>query len=299
MIGIIILNFNNYAVTVDCVNSILNFPPKEDYKIILIDNGSKNESVKVLDEKFGSNSNIQIEVLENNIGYARANNYGLKICDKYGINECILSNSDVVFMQGSIDKLVKDIRELDNAIIVGPKIYNPILKMVQHSSRLSRPSILEPLELKRFMPKDPEIDEFSSKEIHDVYLVSGCCFIIDVKKFKSIGCFDENTFLYNEENILGAKIENSEFKVYMDLSIEVKHVHGASSGVRNTFVSVELLKSTLYYWKTYRKLPVAVLYIFFVIYMIKMSMLSFFNNELSVRKIFREGYLYLHSLCRL
>ena len=299
MIGIIILNFNNYAVTIDCVNSILNSPPLEDYKIILIDNGSKNESVKVLTEKYASNSNIIIKELEDNIGYAKANNYGIQICDKYNINECILSNSDVVFLQGSIDGLVRDIRELNNAIIVGPKIYNPILKVVQHSSRLCKPSIFEPLELKRFMPQCYEIDEVSSRGIHEVYLVSGCCFIIDVKKFKSIGCFDENTFLYNEENILGAKIENSDFKVYMDLSVEVEHVHGASSGVRNTFVCIELLKSTLYYWKIYRKMSKATLYIFFMIYIIKMSVLSVINTGLSVKEIFRSGYTYLRLLCRL
>ena len=52
MIGIVVLNYNNYIKTMECVDSILK-NVKINYRIYLIDNNSPNESFKKLKDRYG------------------------------------------------------------------------------------------------------------------------------------------------------------------------------------------------------------------------------------------------------
>ena len=53
MIGIIILTYNNWEETKRCIESIVNFPPEEDYHIYCIDNGSSVRSPFDFEKQYG------------------------------------------------------------------------------------------------------------------------------------------------------------------------------------------------------------------------------------------------------
>ena len=65
-IAIIIINYNKYEKTIECIETI-----KEskftDYKIYLLDNNSLNESYKILEEKYCNEDFIEIISLKENI----------------------------------------------------------------------------------------------------------------------------------------------------------------------------------------------------------------------------------------
>jgi len=86
----------------------------------------------------------------------------------------------------------------------------------------------------------------------EVYAVSGCCFIISRSCAKALSpVFDENTFLYEEELILGIRMEKAGFKtVYLPKSV-VFHYHGSSSKHVKAFAFTEFVKSEIYYCKSY------------------------------------------------
>ena len=270
MIGIVILNYKNFCVTLRCVDSILKNPPSEEYQIIIVDNGSQNESIDVIKKEYSSIQNLSVCGLSQNHGFAAGNNYGISLCEKNGITECILTNSDIIFKPNSIDKLVESIRTLNKAVIVGPKILDKdVNNSVQHSSMLKKTRFIDIIEICRLFPKK-ELDEVNEIGINKVFSVSGCCFAINVKKFRSMGAFDTNTFLYNEENIMSSQAENAGLSVYIDLGAEVIHEHGVSSGKDNDFVRSEYIKSTLYYWRIYRKKGKMTLYLILLVFFLKL-----------------------------
>ena len=190
---------------------------------------------------------------------------------------------------GSIQKLIDDLK--DNTVIAGPKII--MNGSLQHSSRLKKGRAIDPLEIGRFFPPK-KLDEENGTGIHKVFSVSGCCFAIDIPRFKSMGAFDENVFLYNEENILGMQAIKNKVDIVIDLDIKVYHEHGASSGKDNDFVRTEYLKSTLYYWKQYRNKGRFFLNLLITAYIRKLKLLN--NDLLHPDSIKAEGKKYLASL---
>mgnify|MGYP001048890872 CR=1 FL=1 len=78
-IGIIILNYNSYDDTINCVNSIFNFSnEKRFFKIYVVDNASIDESGDMLVKKYNNYSNISVILNSKNTGYAHGNNIRIK-----------------------------------------------------------------------------------------------------------------------------------------------------------------------------------------------------------------------------
>ena len=75
-VSVIVLNFNQYKLTIDCIESLLK-QSFEDFEIILIDNFSKDESYKKFMDKFENNPQIKIFQTNKNLGYTGGNNFGV------------------------------------------------------------------------------------------------------------------------------------------------------------------------------------------------------------------------------
>lgn len=254
MTGIIILNYKKYDVTINCVESVLKTAGNISYKIYLIDNGSGNESVSILSEKYGNFSQIEIIALDKNIGYASGNNEGLKKAYSDGCDTAIIANSDIVFRDDTIKTLVKDIN--NGAFIAAPKLVFPNGK-IQASVKLRPFSFWEyifyetyfrnfvsksKLQKIRLLPNKPS----------DVYWVSGAVFAVNVTDFEKEGFFDPFTFLYFEEYILAEKAKKSGLEIFFDPTTSATHCHGASSGGNaNLFTRTENLRSEIYFLNRY------------------------------------------------
>ena len=73
-LAVIIINYNKYEKTIECIESIENSKINDEYKIYLLDNNSTNNSVDILRNKFKNYRNLEIIESNENIGYARGNN---------------------------------------------------------------------------------------------------------------------------------------------------------------------------------------------------------------------------------
>lgn len=291
-IGVVILNYKNWQVTIKCLQNVLRAISEND-EIIVIDNGSKNDSIKNIKEHINS---PKIHFVENdeNLGFAKANNQGFWICKKMKCDFCFFTNSDIIIDPGCLKKLSEIFMEYSDAVLVGPRILTP-QNAITKSSCNSPVRFLDYFGLSRFAPRCGAKENLDGI-VEKVYSVSGCCFMVDVRKFSEIGMFDENTFLYNEENILACRIENRGYSEYFTSRTSVVHEHGASSGRKNTFVYTALLKSTLYYLKIYRNYSWLKLYTFLCLYYFKAILAAISKNEIDAKKIYVEGKKYLFDL---
>ena len=298
ILGIIILNYNNWRVTIKCVESIV-FNCQLKYRIFIVDNNSTNDSFDVLSKEYNDNYKVEIIKNEANLGYSAGNNVGIKQAINEGIKYCIITNNDVQFKGNTIENLYNCIKEKKDAVIVGPKIFGTDGN-IQHSSKLSRIRKIDAYEIGRLF-KPAKLDEANEKYPSIVYSVSGSCFMVDLDKFIQIKAFDEGTFLYNEENILGEQVSHSSYSVYFQPNAEIIHEHGATTGKINLFICTEYIKSYLYYWKKYRKANKVTIFCIYYTYVSKITLKSILSKELKNGRVvfLSESYKYLKELYNL
>jgi GT2 family glycosyltransferase len=120
-VSIIILNWNGLDDTIECLDSLrrITYP---NYEVVVVDNASAGDDVRVLREKFGD----YIHSIQNdkNYGFAKGNNIGMR----YAQNNSnpaylLLLNNDTVVAPDFLNEMVQ-VAECDRGIgIVCPIIY--------------------------------------------------------------------------------------------------------------------------------------------------------------------------------
>jgi len=257
MIAFIILNYNTWEMTLRCVDSI-SATCKQNYTIYIVDNGSINDSYHNLKEQYRNNKNVVV-IQNENLGYAKGNNVGIRQALKDGYDTITITNNDVIFLDESIDYLYTFLEKNQDVAVVSPYILSPegelqnlpSLKPVKTSDYLLYNTKLSKLAtLKRKMQYHHEY-YLTSNSIKDepipIYKFSGCCFMARSEMLEKIGLFDENTFLYYEEDILCHIMYKSGYKACYLPDSKIVHHHGLTTGKDNLFVDTEMLKSEIYF----------------------------------------------------
>lgn len=260
-VAIIILNYNNYEDTVNCINSVMDFNTF-DAKFYVVDNGSsRKESVSVIDkflrEKFATDytkveygnrltqpvSKAVFIVAGTNDGYACGNNKALEYV--YGdkdVDYILILNNDIIFIQDIIPSLVSSLDSLPDAAIVSPLLLKRDKTTIDYNcARLNAPLsdlILQNLRI-AFRLGWKSGDKFYilkqnsyllSSGALKIELPSGSCMLIKKDLFFQIECFDSNTFLYYEENILYKKVQKLNKTNYLIPSLKCVHLGAQSTG---------------------------------------------------------------------
>ena len=167
----------------------------------------------------------------------------------------IISNPDIVIENEQvIFKLVKTL-SLDVAVVA------PIIKEhVGYSKGWKQPTpwidILSNIVCMHEKVKQKYLlypEEHYKNKIVDVDIVSGCFFLIRSDALKQINFFDENVFLYYEENILSTKLKQNNLKTVINTEVEVFHNHSVTIDKNiNKINKYKILKkSQMYFEKKY------------------------------------------------
>lgn len=279
MVGIVILNYKVWQETEKCVQSIYE-TVKEPFKIYIVDNHSPNDSFQRLQELYRDRKEIVCMQTSDNGGFSKGNNAGIKACEADGIEYAVVSNSDIIFEEGCIDGLYRIMKKYPNTVQAAPGVLNPNGEAMSLPWK-GRQSMLQYLRLKssqKLLVTEKEA------RLRKVYMVSGGCFIVNVKLFAQMGYFDENIFLYNEESIFSAKAVEAGYDIMFDNRITVIHNHGASTEKGTLFVDAEVLKSGLYYWKHYEQTSDCGLVFIYLIMTLRMTL------KVLLGRVKSEGY---------
>lgn len=293
-LGIVILNYKTWEKTVSCVQSIYETyrKPKE---IVIVDNKSPNDSFNRLSTQFPKSDFPEISIIETdkNGGFSYGNNYGFDYIAKHypDISKIIITNNDIIFKEKSIEALINAFSCSDNVVMSAPSVYNIEGERTNAPWR-KKPTVLQELGIKSTKGCSYEWSELPNK--HPVYMVCGCCLMVDKNLFFSVGRFDDNVFLYNEENIFSKKFADSNLQIIYCPDAKIIHDHGSTTGNRNTFVDKEFVKSTLYFMKEYEGLSIIqieLIRLFYVFRMIIKQILGRYDN-CSLLKSLKEIILY-------
>lgn len=258
-LAMIVLNYNDGDTTINYINSIKNY--NNINRIIVVDNNSSDNSF----EKMKTLSSKKIDVIKSdfNKGYAYGNNYGYKyLKEKYGNYDYIcISNPDVIVEDIAIKKCIDFLDANKKYAASAPRMFdrndNPH-RLSGWKERTIKSDIrdssvtLTKLTNKSHDEMYPE-EYFDYKPFRDVDALAGSFFIIKSDIFERVGLFDENTFLYFEEDILGKKIRNLGCKLAVLTDVKFNHMEAVtvSKNISKDKKFLIMQESKKYYHKTY------------------------------------------------
>jgi GT2 family glycosyltransferase len=190
-----VLNWNNATDTIRCIQSLNNLSYSA-YQIIVVDNGSKDNSIELVKKEFPQ---IHFIRSENNLGYAGGN----KLASDWGLK----NNFDLFWIVNN-DSIVRSncLTELTNAYhlkgegIFGAISLNKDNETISYSGGFELDNDGNVLfdkysahsgENKRMMVKKENITEMAD--------VNGACMMIPYTVIKKHGFIDDSFFLYGEE----------------------------------------------------------------------------------------------------
>ncbi|MBR1540240.1 MAG: glycosyltransferase family 2 protein [Clostridia bacterium] len=289
--AVIILNYNSKNDTIRYVNKIKNYEVLD--TIIVVDNKSTN-SEEFKDLKLLQSEKVRVILSNQNGGYSYGNNFGLKYLEALGqdYDYVVISNPDVEVSKEAFEACFQELEENEKLAVCAPimlnwegnhirrsswKIRTPGIDMI-NSSRLN-----EALFYKWFRDGEYREEEYKQEKL-EVECVSGAFFAIKLNLFKQIGYFDENVFLFYEEDILASKLKKLGYKEMSLNSVSFKHFESQSIGKAMSYFNKikRLQTSKMYFQKTYHHISSAQVALFTIINYWRRLELLF---EIPIRKI--------------
>lgn len=269
-IGIVILNYNCFADTIGCINSIRKATVDLDYKIYVVDNCSTDGSVCEFRTSLKGDKDVVLIALSANNGYANGNNVGIKRAINDVCEVILISNPDVIYDRHAIKSMYSYLINHEVGV-VGPLIYNNNGEIDLNAKRT--------LEYRGFILGKKPCLYIKSRYRNNYCLlnwdyknpiifegmVMGCCFMAKVSILKLTGGFDEGTFLYFEENILGKKFSEEGIKVAIVPFAKIVHKGAGSTHKINSKIYYYKYCSELYGLVNYCKITRAQILLLFLV----------------------------------
>lgn len=276
----IVLNFNNYQNTISCTKSLIKSGLN---KVVVIDNASKNNSFKYLAQEFASSTRVDVIKSSTNRGYAVGNNIGLHFVErKYGLNNIIyIVNPDTIVGKNIITQVSKVIKNNPDAGMVTAKVNGTMASTWKHTNLLRGfvfNAWLINVLLYKFGIMERRIYKEGNDNLQRVEVVSGAFFGIDQRKFKKVGYFDSNTFLYYEEEILSYKLRKLNFQNYCINNLSYQHVGQSSTNVPKLQLKLINDKSRLYFLKNYEGAGPVYVFFYKLVDLLDNQFLRFYYN---------------------
>ena len=219
-INIFVLNWNGMGVLNECLSS-LNKISYQNSKIIVIDNGSKDDSVNFISKTFPK---VKILELNQNYGFAEGNNIGFNSIDKAEYS--IFINNDTIVDPGFVEPLINSLEADKKIMQVSPKIfYNHHKDTIWYAGGKVNLSFGY-IKHKGIRKKDSQIFSIQSKTDY----ATGCCICMRSNDFDEIGGFDNSFPMYCEDVDLSLRFQEMGGEVYYVPDSKIWHKVSFSVG---------------------------------------------------------------------
>lgn len=103
----VVLNYISYNDTIKCVD-LLKVQTYKNHEIIIVDNGSKNESYNILRDRYFDDENVYLLKSNENLGFAKGNNIGINYArNKLKADYVFVVNSDILVKKTLLSEIIK------------------------------------------------------------------------------------------------------------------------------------------------------------------------------------------------
>jgi GT2 family glycosyltransferase len=227
LLSIIIVNYNTKKLTIECCESLFSFlGEKISFEVIIIDNGSHDGSQAAIRELAHAKSNLHIIESETNLGFAKANNIGIK---KAAGKQVLLLNSDTYLIDDSIIQAVNFLDGRPDLFGCGCTLLNadgstgisygrfPELGVVFHEIVTWRFR-----QLQAVIPQQP-------LSVFPIDFPCGAFFLVRKELIAKIGPLDEQFFMYCEETDWAKRAKKAGYCIIHFGPTRIVHLGGQSN----------------------------------------------------------------------
>ena len=249
-VSVIIINYNTFALTSNCIRSVINKTKGVDYEIILVDNASSECDANDFLKEFPL---IKLVKSDRNGGFAYGNNLGIAHSKGEYI---LLLNSDTILLEDSISKSVEYMQQRAGIGVLGCRMIFAEGE-IQISVRPFKSISWELLNLFRFIPLLMPYKKRARRMLgkyfrHDTDMecdwIGGAFFlmpamVIDQLPGKKL---DDRFFMYGEDQLWCEQIRKLGYKIIFYSETTIIHINSGSTDlskqikVRKTIMAHEL-----------------------------------------------------------
>ena len=213
----IIVTFKSDHIINECIKSL----PK-DSNIIIIENSNNRELKKKLEVKY---SKINV-ITQENSGMGSANNKGIKLCKT---DYAFVINPDVKFYENTMQELISLSSKYNDYSILAP--------------------ISDDTKYLNYKIKNKKIKN-DNPDFLNVDSVDGYAMLINKKRFGDNIYFDENFFLYLENDDLCLRKKKENNKIYVAKKAKIHHLGGKSHSI-NHEKEIEFSRNWHWMWSKF------------------------------------------------
>jgi GT2 family glycosyltransferase len=238
-VSVVILNWNGWKDTVDCLKSIqkskaTNFV----LEIVVVDNASTNESVEKIKEV--KMKNFHLIENDTNLGFAGGNNVGIEFALALGSDYVCVLNNDTIVGKHLFERLLKAAHDHPKAGAISPKIY--FSKHYEfHKDRYKNNELGKVIwyaggniDWANIYGSNHGVDEVDRGQFDDDRLTdfaTGACIFMSKVVLEQVGLFDEKYYLYMEDADLCMRMKKAGYEVWYAHKPTVWHRVSQSSGI--------------------------------------------------------------------
>lgn len=192
-VAILVLGYNSQDDLDECFSSL----SAQTYKntiLYLLDNNSCDNSIGFIRQNFPK---VNILDFKENLGYAGANNWGMEKAFSEGVDFCLVINADIKADKKMIENLVATYSQVVNKKDkVG--LIQPVILLYDNPKKIN--TIGNSLNYLGFgFCKDFDKEYSQDLEDQEISSVSGACMLVSKEYYEDVGKFDEDFFMYNED----------------------------------------------------------------------------------------------------
>ncbi|MGB9721756.1 MAG: glycosyltransferase family 2 protein [bacterium] len=241
-LSIILVNYNTTDDIINCINSIISSDIKIDYEIIVIDNDSENQKTEIwrIQNTFPQ---IKIIAAERNMGFAGANNVGIKFAQ--GKNLLFL-NPDTLVQRNTIMNLYRFLTKNKNAGMIGPFTIDQNAQIDYYSARVFPNLFTEFAQhsglSKIFIRTRPCGCYFMSRGQNlttcEVDAIQGSAMLVRKSDIEEVGPMDERFFLFCEDTDWCYRFRRRGKKIYLCTDAIIIHIRHASARGRENLTYI-------------------------------------------------------------
>lgn len=211
LVHIILVNYKSVDHTIECIQSLQNISYRN-YKIVVVDNCSQNDSVEEL-QKY---DDIILIKNEFNSGFAGGNNLAIKYSIKENADYVLLLNNDTVVEPDFLEKLIENVSP-SIGISIGKILFYSDRSMVWYAGG----------EINKFKGSTDvngfELDKGQYEEKKYVTFASGCCMLISKEIIEKVGVLKEDYFLYFEDTDYCERVIKAGYKILYNSKSIIYH----------------------------------------------------------------------------
>jgi GT2 family glycosyltransferase len=230
-IYIVLVNWNKPLMTLDCIKSIKK-SIYTNYKILVVENGSNDNSVELLN----NNNDFHLIISNKNLGYTGGNNIAIKYCLEHNTNYIFLLNNDTILSPDAIGILLNSAKKDNRIGIIQPKIF-----FYPETDKLwCGPTSFNKLLITSRLLGNGKFDSIKYNQTQELPFSVGCATFIKTEVFNSIGLLDDDFFAVCEDVDFGIRAIKANYKIIYEPKSIIYHLESVSAGGINNYYYVFL-----------------------------------------------------------